>query len=31
MDALALASDERRDQAAIRFGEVPNNLRSGNF
>jgi hypothetical protein len=31
VDALDLTSDERRGQATIRLGEVPNNLRSGTF
>ena len=29
VDALTLKGDEGRGVAAIRFGEVPNNLRSG--
>ena len=29
VDALALKGDEGRSVAAIRFGEVPSNLRSG--
>ena len=29
MDALAVIGDEGRGVAAIRFGEVPSNLRSG--
>ena len=31
MDALARNSDEGRGVAAIRFGEVPSNLLSGDF
>ena len=31
MDALALKGDEGRSMAAISFGEVPSNLRSGDF
>ena len=31
VDTLVSRSDEGRDMAAISFGEVPNNLRSGNF
>ena len=31
MDALTEEGDEGRSLAAIRFGEVPSNLRSGDF
>ncbi len=31
VDALALQSDEGRGMSAISFGEVTNNLRSGDF
>ena len=31
VDALTLKGDEGRSMAAISFGEVPNNLRSGDF
>ena len=31
VDALVSRSDEGRVMAAISFGEVPNNLRPGNF
>ena len=31
MDALTKEGDEGRSLAAIRFGEVPSNLRSGDF
>jgi len=31
VDALTQNGDERRSMAAISFGEVPSNLRSGNL